>query len=224
MMRRALLTILLLAGCGGGPPSLSVHTEPENEKCRAAPLVIVGAIESDEDATQGRTADMQLRRMRIRMENVLRGKALLGGLTESSIDVYYFKFGSGYTGPKPLGTWDEQSMRRVFWLEQTAGVYRTSCDGRDDCTIGIYSGGHPDYRIDPAKTVEHAITDLSLTRGKRDANDKWFASSIENSVPPNDSVRDYFIEKLKALSETERGPVREAACKLLVRYASACTE
>ena len=224
MMRFVVLAILTLTGCGGGPPDLAVHTEAENEHCRAAPLAIVGVIESDEEAAPGRTADMQLRRLRIRMENVLRGKALLAGLTGPAITVYYFKFGSGYTGPRPLGTWDEQSMRRVFWLEQTAGIYRTSCDGRDDCTIGIHSGAHPGYQIDPGKTVEQAIVDLGLTRGARDANDKWFASSIENSAPPDDSTRDYFIEKLKTLSEAERGPVREAACKLLVRYASACRE
>ena len=213
---RAVWPVLTLAGCGFVAPRLAVHREAENQNCRAAPLVIVGVIESDGLATRAKTPNMQLRRMSVRVENVLRGE-----LAEPAITVYYFSF-YGYSGPRPLGVWDERSLRRVFWLERDSGVFRTSCDGVDSCTLAINSGTHRGYRLAGGKTVEQAIVDLRLTRGEGEVDDKWFAGSIENSAPPDEAVRDYYIGKLKALAQTEHGPVRAAAGKVLAHYASPC--
>ena len=185
---RAVWLMLTLAGCSVVAPRLAVHTEAESRNCRAAPLVIVGVIESNGFATRAKTPNLQLRRMRIRVENALRGE-----LAEPAITVYYFSF-YGYSGPRPLGVWDERSLRRVFWLERDSGVFRTSCDGVDSCTLAINSGTHRGYRLAGGKTVEQAIVDLSLTRGESEVDDKWFAGSIRGA-PPDESVRDYYIEK-----------------------------
>ena len=115
---RAVWLMLTLAGCSVLAPRLAVHTEAESRNCRAAPLVIVGVIESDE-ATGRLTANMQLRRLGIRVENVLRGVLDQPAITAYS---YYFNFDRGYSGYKALGLWDKHSLRRVFWLQQDAGV------------------------------------------------------------------------------------------------------
>jgi len=190
VIRSMALVLIAFAACG--KPNLKVHSEAANERSREAPLVIVGVIESDQSQGHDEASGMQLRRLRVRVENVLRGK-----LTDPAIMVYYFKFGGGFVGPRPLGLWDDRSMRRVFWLEQDAGVYRTSCDGFDFCTLAIYSGSHPGYQPKKGATVEDSIVDLQLTRGESGVDEAWFkavACRVLASLPadrqPNNSRTD----------------------------------
>jgi hypothetical protein len=167
VIRSMALALITFAACG--KPKLKVHSEAANEGGREAPLVIVGEIQSDEAQGDDEASGMQLRRLRVRVENVLRGK-----LADPAITVYYFKFGGGFIGPRPLGVWDGRSLRRVFWLEQDAGVYRTSCDGFDSCTLAIYSGSHPGYRPQKGATVEDSVVDLQLTRGESGVDEPWY--------------------------------------------------
>jgi hypothetical protein len=104
-------------------PRLTEYDEQSNEQARAAPLVVVGVVDSD--SSVGRTVPsrrnpnypMQLHRINVRIENVLRGS-----LSERNITVYYFGFAGGFDGPRPLG-FALGPSRRVLWLRQDGESY-----------------------------------------------------------------------------------------------------
>jgi len=146
---------------------------------------------------------LQLRKLRVRVENVLRGD-----VTGGTIEVYYFAFAGGFDGPQPLGMWSVGS-RRILWLRRDSGVLRTARDGGDSCTRGVYSGAHPHLTVDPRKPIIYALADILLTRGEGEIDDDRFAGAIEWGAPGGDDH--LMIEKFRHLAN-EAPPVKTAAC------------
>lgn len=198
-------------------PRLTEYDEQSNEQARAAPLVVVGVVDSDSPV--GRTVPsrrnpnypMQLHRINVRIENVLRGS-----LTERTIAVYYFGLAGGFDGPRPLGFAIGPS-RRILWLRRDAGVIRMACDGWDGCTMFVHSGGHPEYHTDSGRSLEYALVDILLTRGVGPVEDLKFAGDIERGVP-GQGVHGHVIEKLKHLALTESSDIKASACNYLWIY------
>jgi hypothetical protein len=211
-----LFAIVLDAGCSR-VPRLTEFDEKANSQARSAPLVVVGV--ADSDATIGRpvpsrrdpTYPMQLHRVRVQIENVLRGS-----ISEQTIFVYYFGFGGGFEGPRPLGFGREPS-RRILWLRRDEEVLRMACDGWDGCTMPVESGAHPRYRADPRKSLDYALVDILLTRGEGESNNVRFASQILRGTP-DQGFQGYVIEKLGHLALTESGDVKSSACTQLWIY------
>jgi hypothetical protein len=206
---------LLCAGleCGCSRiPNLTELDERANGQARAAPLVVVGVADSDISIgpTRPQPGDpnypTQLHKVRVQVENVLRGSLL-----DHTIFVYYFGFAGGFDGPRPLG-FARLPSRRVLWLRKEAGVLRMASDGWDGSTMFVSSGSHPHYHVDPQKSLDYALVDILLTRGEGEVNDLQFGSQIMWGVP-DQGLQDYVIAKLRHLAETESPDVKGAACK-----------
>jgi hypothetical protein len=154
---------------------------------------------------------MQLHRVKVRIENVLKGS-----VGEPTIFVYYFAFAGGLDGPRPLG-FGRQLSRRILWLRKDGGSFRMACDGWDHCTEFVKSGAHPQYRANPQQPLNRALTDILLTRGEGEISDLQFASQIQWSIF-GQGIQDYVIEKLGQLALTEVSEIKSSACQSLWVY------
>lgn len=212
----ASLFVALNAGCDR-TPHLTEFDEQSSEQARSAPLVVVGVVNSDSPVgrhvptRRNPNYPMQLHRISVQIENVLRGQ-----ITERTITVYYFGFAGGFDGPRPLG-FALGPSRRVLWLRQDGGVLRMACDGWDYCTMFVHSGAHPEYHADSARSLDHALVDILLTRGRGAVDDLKFAGDIERGVPDL-GLQGYVIDKLKHLATTESADIRASACNYLWIY------
>ena len=94
----------------------------------SVPIVIVGTINEDLPVNRPVRSHwnpevlLQLHRLRIHVENVLRGN-----VEPATVLVYYFQIASSYEGNPPLGTW-RGGKRNVFYIRPDAGVLRLACD------------------------------------------------------------------------------------------------
>jgi hypothetical protein len=210
------LAIVLNASCSRVPP-LTELDEKANSQARSAALVVVGMVDGDAlighpvPSRRDPRSPMQLHRVRVKIENVLKGS-----IGEQTIFVYYFGFAGAFEGPRPLGFGREPS-RRILWLCRDGGALRMACDGWDGCTMPVMSGAHPRYRADPQKSLDHALVDILLTRGEGNINNVRFASQILWGTP-DQGFQGYVIEKLGHLALTESGDVKSSACPQLWIY------
>jgi hypothetical protein len=208
--------IALDASCSRAP-QFTEYDEQANARARSAPLVAIGV--ADADVPIGGEVPsrfdpqypMQLHRVRVRIENVLKGS-----LREQVIDVYYFGFAGGLDGPRPLGFGPEPS-RRIFWLKKEGPAFRMACDGWDYCTTIVSSGAHLQYKADSAKPLEYALADILLTRGEGEISNLKFAGQISQGVPDR-GIQGFVIEKLTNLAHTESLDVKSSACELIWTY------
>ena len=193
-------------------PQFVDQCDRNQDSAPPAPIVVVGVIVSD---TLVRSPvpmhsdpgyPLQLRKLLVTVENVLRG-----GVGGGTVEIYYFTFAGGFDGPRPFGFW-EVGNRRIFSIRPEAGVLRTACDGWDGCTYGVYSGGHPHLKVDPQKPIDYALADIVLTRGEGEVNDSKFAGAVDHGGP---GPPEYVIEKYRQLALTERSTIKAAACKEL---------
>lgn len=213
-MLRFVLAILvcLEVACTRQPP-LTDRVGADREEIRSAPLVVAALILKDAPAGAGHP--LELRRLKVQVENVLKGN-----LQPGPAEVYYFALPPDSDEPRPLGLW-QPGDRRIFYLRQEAGLLHTACDGRDDCTIPFETGKHNGYRPDPNRPVDYAIAELLLTEGSG-VSDEQFAASIERKVPARPV--NYVIDRLENLARKSPGRIHQAACKQLRYLDRACTE
>jgi len=196
------------------------------EQIFSAPIVVVGSILSDmlvraPVPSVWTRSPLQLRKLKIRVENVLRGDAI-----PETAAVYYFTWAGGFDGPRPLGFWVNERhptkavLRRVFWLKRDSGVLRTACDGWDYCTMPVASGAHPGYTADLHRPLGYALADIWFTRGEG-VTDTDFAAQIDWGAPST-VPESYLFEKLQHLAATDSPTVKAAACKQLSYYRQTC--
>ena len=210
-------TATLLIRLAVPPPRLVDQCDNSGESRPSAPIVVVGVLSADTLVSRpvpmhsDPKSPLQLRRLTVQVENVLKG-----GPLPDTITVYYFTWAGGFDGPSPLGFW-RVGGRRLLWLRRDSGVLRTACDGWDGCTMGVESGAHRGYVPDSQKSLNYALTDLLLTRGEGTINEIGFASEISWGVP-DQGLQGYVVEKLRHLALTEHGEVKASACTLLWIY------
>ena len=200
-------------GCNHAP-RIAEYDQQLYEEIYSAPLVIVGVADSDsriggqQPSKRNPAYPMQLHRVRVRIENVLKGS-----LSDRTILVYYFGFAGGIVGPRPLGFGREPS-RRIFWLRGDSGVLRMACDGWDQCTMFVDSGAHPQYTPEPGKPLAYALADILFTRGQGEVNENKFARDVAWGAPST-IPEDYVLKKFTHLALTEGPSIRAAACSQL---------
>ena len=221
------LSIAVAAGCGS--PRLIDQKPTQSdaeylEQVFSSSVVVVGVIVSDTlvrlvpshwDSTQR----LQFRKLTVDVENILRG-----GSVPKTCTVYYFAWVGGYDGPRLLGFYGFQGVgsRHVMWLRRDSGVLRTACDVRDECTMPVGSGAHPNYRVDPKMPLGHALADIWFAKGQG-VSDEEFARQIDRGAPSTVS-EEYLIAKLQALAATGPPVVRTAACTQLSYYRQICVD
>jgi hypothetical protein len=211
--------LVLAAACaliwlanGVQSPHLIDQCDSNSNPRDSASIVIVGVLVSDTLVVRpvpmhsNPKFQLQLRRLGVRVENVLKGD-----ISRGTVAVYYFTFAGAFEGPQPLGMWKVES-RRILWLRRDAGVLRTACDGWDGCTWGVYSGAHPHFTVAPQTPIGDAVADILLTRGEGKVDDSRFAGSVQRGAP---SPEDYLIEKYQHLALTEGLAIKTAACTQL---------
>ena len=214
-LRGVALVLMSIGGCTRAPKL--VEYDSEINRIDTAPIVVVGVVDQDEPvgapvpARHDPSYPMQLHRARVQVENVLEGS-----VNQARFFVYYFGFGGGFNGPRPLYFRREPS-RRVLWLRKDQGVYRMACDGWDYCSRFVESGAHTAYRPSSDKPLDYALADILLTRGEGRIDDLHFVSEILNGVPDN-RLQDYVIEKLARLAKSEKSPIKDSACVQLKIY------
>jgi hypothetical protein len=218
LIRRSLSVLFLLIFAIGlqqairsVPPRLVDQCDRDGDSRQSAPIIIVGVIQSDTlivpvPMHSDRTRRLQLRRMRVAVENVLRG-----AIKQERVDIYYFTWGGAFNGPQPLGMWSSGS-RRLFWLRRDGDLLRTACDGWDGCTWGVYSGRHPHLKETPGDPIERTVAGIVLTRGEGRINEARFSGAILRGAPVPDS---YLIEDYRHLAAAELAGVKAAACEAL---------
>jgi hypothetical protein len=215
MRNRLLLAILAVSTTCSCGPAFRPYDKSTNEQAYAAPLVVVGLAENDEEIggptpkREDPGDTMQLHRVTVHVENVLKG-----AVPQRTISVYYFAFVGVYYGATPL-IFGKEPSRRFLWLRKDKGQYRMACDGCN-CTAPIMSGAHPGFKMTPGEPIERAMTDLLLTRGEGPVDDRQFAQEIERGAP--DRSDSHVIEKLRHLALTESPEVKYAACRYLFNY------
>ena len=141
---------------------------------------------------------------------------LKGFLTDRTVFVYYFGFAGGIVGPRPLGFGPEPS-RRILWLQRDSGVLRMACDGRDQCTMFVESGAHPQYKPEQGSPLGYALADILFTRGQGKINEDSFARDVAWGAPST-IPEDYLLKKFTRLALTEGPSIRAAACSQLWIY------
>ncbi len=213
MRNRLLLAFLAIGATYSCGSALRPYDERRNAQADSAPLVVVGLAENDErigQPTPSRQDPMQLHRITVHVENVLKG-----AVSQRTIPVYYFAISGPYYGQHPL-IFGREPSRRILWLRKDQGKYRIACDGSPDCTMRIMSGAHPGFRMNPGDPIERTMTDLLFTRGEGPIDDHEFALQINRGAPELDYG--YVIEKLRHLAVTESSEVKYTACRVLWGY------
>ena len=124
----AAVILVVIASClmwlavSGLPPHLIDQCDYERSLVDSALIVVVGVLASDTlvrrpvPMRSDPKCPLQLRRLTVRVENVLKGEVL-----PETITVYYFTWAGGFDGPRPLGFWTV-SGRRILWLRTDSGV------------------------------------------------------------------------------------------------------
>ena len=173
------------------------------------PIVVVGVIRANDlvhfpvPQHSDPSYLLALNRMRLDVELVLRGDIGCG-----LSDVYYFYPGGPFNGPPLVGRW-YTGDRRVFSLERDQGVLRMACEGADVCTFPVFSGAHPNFKVDPHKPIEETITDLLMTRGEGYVSDWDFANAVVRGGVASD---EYSIQVWRRIALVEGPEVKGAAC------------
>lgn len=201
------------------PPYLIDQCDNQRNPKPTASVIVAGVLEMDTLVRRPvpmhsrPTYPLQLRRLTVRVENVLKGSQI-----PETIEVYYLTFAGGYDGNRPLGSWNVGN-RRILWLRRDSGVLRTVCDGFDSCTEGVWSGAHLHYKPDPQMPLDYALVDLLLTRGEGAVNEIGFATEVFREEPSQiPGLQVYAVEKLRHLALTEHGDIKSSACQSLWIY------
>jgi hypothetical protein len=186
-------------------------------------IVIVGTIGEDVRVAAPLTSHwdpkliLQLRKVRVSVENVLRGD-----LAASQLEVFYFTFAMNYSGGPPLGSW-YQGTRRLLFLQRDSGVLRMACDGVASCATVVKTGYHPNLKADPGTPLAAALAELFLSKGEG-VSDPDFASAIVQGQGEYEFVtqrefghvdHQYAVAKLWLLSTSKVPAIRKSACDSL---------
>lgn len=225
----AFIWVLCYLSCGGATSLLEEqHSDQFMPFQRASDtaIIIVGqiisnrAIGSPYPSHWDENYIVQLYKVDVKVENVLRGPSFTG-----NIDIYYFSFFGLMGSPARLrmaengGTW-HVGDREIFFLRRDSGVLRTTCDFLQYCVIPVRTGAHPKFKLDPSKPINDSIIDFLLTRGIG-ASDGDMIQAIEKT-PGDNFSKEYWIQKLQQLAAQETPPVRQAACKVLAVWNRNC--
>jgi hypothetical protein len=159
---------------------------------------------------------LQLRMVRVNIENVLRG-----GVPKGEVAVYYFTFAASYNGPRLLGRW-ETGDRFLFSMRRDSGVVRMACDGVGSCARPVKSGAHPNLNL--ASPLEDLLADVFFTKGagvgeaafaasliKADANYDFVSYDEFGRTDPNPEIK----RLLLLANSNSAAVVRASACEVL---------
>lgn len=190
-------------GSGSAPPNLE------------APVILVGQILSNQAVGRphapqwDRYIKMRQYRLMVRAEHVFRGN-----IPQREVPVYYFGYitnmgGSPRIGMRQNGGDWHVGDSVVFFLRRERGVLRTVCDFYEYCSARVFTGIHPNLKIDPNKPLGCSIAELLLSRGPETTDIQMVRAILRGKANVySDSCRN---QRLKELEKDPSPTVREAA-------------
>jgi hypothetical protein len=212
----ALVVLPILVTSCQQPPHLVEYARYAPMNVDTVPVVIVGKIIDQIDigpphpARFDREQPMQLRRVNVRIENVLRGD-----IQPKTVSVYYFislRAGghllmgmSGHGGHWHVGD------HLIWFLRWDSGVLRTMLDTWAQTTVTVLSGSHPNYRPVANESLAHQIIDIMLDPGKQCDSDQWALAILDSSMRASSFDLPYTVAKLRQIAMTFRPVASEAA-------------
>jgi hypothetical protein len=223
-------SMILIAAClsCARVPWLNDCTEFSGDWETSIPVIVVGRIDSNiaVRSQHGSCLDpyftVQLYRVTVDVENVLRGQGIPG-----KIAVYYFSGVGSMGGPPRLGMHEnggrwQRGDRELFLLRRDSGVLRTKCDTLHACVYPVLTGAHPAFRVDTTKPIAYSAVRLLLSRGEG-CSDRQMIEAIASEFPNSPGAAElsmkYAIARWQEIAQTETPDVRNAACKKLVYHA-----
>jgi hypothetical protein len=234
--------VVLIAGCRT-LPKLKVEDEGViYEHLAAAPFIIVGTVISSKqvgrdviwhpersllDATASSSKStgysLSLFRVKVAVENVLRG-----GIKQHELDIYYYSHAGSLGGTPGIGMYGVSGLwgqgdRELFYLKKVDDVFRTYCDIFAPCVTTIFSGAHPNFKLDPDKSANDSLVNLLLTRGEGSTDQEMIKAVLSKS--PSFLSPEHAILKWQEIAEHDASPtVRRAACEQLKAKQLSCPD
>jgi hypothetical protein len=208
----------LSAACEKTPHIIENHNDLgdlTNDRIESAPVFIVGQIAaykeigSPKPSRHDQRIAMQLCRISVRVENVLRGDII-----STEVPVYYLVNVGSNGGPPRLGmvgrggSW-RIGDREVFLLRWDSGVLRTMRDTYPEGVEQVLTGPHPDYRPTAEETVAQMVIDILVSKGQ-DCSDEQMAAAVRRFRAYHYDLA-YSVRKLRNLAGDKSPEVRKAA-------------
>lgn len=217
--QRTVLALLALTffftNCQTAPRLVEYQTFPPLE-LDAVPVVLVGQIVNQVDvgrphpARFDREQPMQLRRVTVKVEKVLRGD-----VRASTLPIYYFiSLRAG--GPPILGMFDNGGRwhigDHVIWfLRRDSGVLRTMEDTWARTMVTVLTGPHATYKPGTNEPLSHQVIDIMLQPADVYDYDQWALAILNSSMHASAFDAAYTVTKLRKIAGTYPSGVREAA-------------
>jgi len=221
-----LICVIFLVACrpppscrtirGVGPLDSFSHTR---RLIKEAPIVVVASIHSSSPVGQSfvlgdsRAYPVQLQRISVSVENVLRGSISTGS---TEIFCFSYKQGSATIDGKNI-EYGGASGRRVYFLDRDRNELRCFVDVYES-SIPVYTGRHSIAEQQPAN-IEDIIAAMLLTIGEGPDVSKLSHSGMMDGVHLSNQIvgRTPTIRLLKPLSNHANEEVRRQACLALSR-------
>ncbi len=182
----------------------------------SAPVIVVGTIAGHACLGQPHRShwhpdqSMQLCRVTVRLENVLRGK-----VSGTVVPIYYLigtrQMGHARMGMVGRGGHWQIGDRAIFFLQWDSGVLRTVYDTWAAATPPVLSGSHANYKPMPGESISHQIIDILLDRGQGCGEGQWAQAILGSTARATIFDLTYTIQKLRQIAATYTPQARQAA-------------
>ena len=194
-------------------PSLRIRTDSKIDPDKV-PVIIVGQIVNQVDigrpSAYGPQSSIQLRRVNVRVEKVLRGN-----VRGRAVPLYYL---SAYqiSGPPRMGMVGQGGHWRVgdhiiWFLTWESGVLRTVKDTWADTTVTVLTGPHTGYEPKPKESYTHQVIDILLDPGEQCDSDQWALAILKSAMRSSGFDLEYTIAKLRSIAWDYALEARDAA-------------
>jgi len=203
----ALTLSVAATGLRDRPLTPNVHQLSEPELIQAAPIVVVGVCTNRATVNRPIQKDglqLQLARVSLRVENVLRGK-----IPGSQVNYLVYGTAAGHAGPA-VNMIPTVGQRVCVFLREDDGTLRSFIDVYQ-AMVGIHSGRH---RTVPPGSLAEQVSHLLLVPGEEVSVDTY-ASQLPNDVHTSVQIlgplKSYRLLELIAGSSVPR--VQASACR-----------
>lgn len=225
---RCLMSVLVMLSTACERRPRLLEYEPSGNGIReagiaSAPVFLVGQIAGYQEIGSPKPSrfdkrnPMQLCRITLKVENVLRGN-----IKSATVSIYYLVNVGSNGGPPRLGMIGRSGIwrmgdREIFALRWNSGVLRTLRDTYPEGVEQVLTGAHPDYRPSPGEPVLQTVIDILLSKG-RDCTDAQMSDAVRRFRAYHYDLA-YSVRKLRNLAAEKSPEIREAALKKLSELA-----
>jgi hypothetical protein len=207
---------VLHIGCERVPPLVDYQKGSMGVGLETAPVIIVGQILNNRYVGRPHPSHwypddpMQLGRVTVRLENVLRGH-----IGEAEVPIYYLigtrQMGHTRMGMVGRGGHWQIGDRAIFFLHWDSGVLRTVWDTWAYAAVPVLTGSHPSYKPRPGEPISKSVIDILLDSGQECDSAQWANAILVSTSKASTFDLAYTVRKLHQIAETYMPEARPAA-------------